>query len=48
MSNPKVSCTPQEEGILLVDKEKGRTAFYLVKVLRKLTNIKKKIDIGNY
>lgn len=29
------------EGILLVDKEKERTAFYLVKVLRKLTGIKK-------
>lgn len=32
---------PKKEGILLVDKEKGRTAFYLVKVLRKLTGIKK-------
>lgn len=35
MSNPK------GEGILLVDKEKDRTAFYLVKVLRKCANIKK-------
>ena len=35
MSNPK------GEGILLVDKERGRTAFYLVKVLRKITGIKK-------
>lgn len=32
---------PKKEGILLVDKEKGRTAFYLVKVLRKLTGIQK-------
>ena len=32
---------PKKEGILLVDKEKGRTAFYLVKVLRKLSGIKK-------
>jgi len=31
----------QEEGILLVDKERGRTAFYLVKLLCKRTNIKK-------
>lgn len=29
------------EGILLVDKERGRTAFYLVKVLRKITGIQK-------
>ncbi|MCB1068126.1 MAG: tRNA pseudouridine(55) synthase TruB [Simkania sp.] len=29
------------EGILPVNKEKGRTAFYLVKVLRKLSGIKK-------
>jgi tRNA pseudouridine55 synthase len=29
------------EGILLVDKEKGRTAFYLVKILRKISGIKK-------
>lgn len=29
------------EGILLVNKEKERTAFYLVKVLRKISNIKK-------
>lgn len=35
MSNPK------GEGLLLVDKEKGRTAFYLVKVLRKLSGIQK-------
>lgn len=32
---------PKKEGILLVDKEKGRTAFYLVKVLRNLSGIKK-------
>lgn len=32
---------PKGEGILLVDKEKGRTAFYLVKVLRKLSGIQK-------
>ena len=32
---------PKKEGILLVDKEKGRTAFYLVKVLRKLSGIQK-------
>jgi len=32
---------PKSEGILLVDKEKGRTAFYLVKILRKLTGIQK-------
>lgn len=35
MSNPK------GEGVLLVDKEKGRTAFYLVKVLRKISGIQK-------
>lgn len=35
MSNPK------GEGLLLVDKEKGRTAFYLVKVLRKISGIQK-------
>ena len=29
------------EGILLINKEKGRTAFYLVKVLRHLLKIKK-------
>ncbi len=29
------------EGILLVDKERGRTAFYLVKVLRKKSGIQK-------
>ena len=29
------------EGILLVDKEKKLTAFYLVKLLRKISNIKK-------
>lgn len=29
------------EGILLVDKERGKTAFYLVKVLRKLSGIQK-------
>ena len=33
--------SPKEEGILLVDKEKTRTAFYLIKVLRKITGIKK-------
>lgn len=33
--------SPKQEGILLVDKERGRTAFYLVKVLRKLTGIRK-------
>ena len=32
---------PTGEGILLVDKEEGRTAFYLVKVLRKISGIKK-------
>lgn len=32
---------PKKEGILLVDKEKGRTAFYYVKVLRKLSGIRK-------
>ncbi|MDN3508615.1 MAG: tRNA pseudouridine(55) synthase TruB [Candidatus Neptunochlamydia sp.] len=32
---------PKAEGILLVDKEKGRTAFYLVKILRKISGIKK-------
>jgi len=32
---------PKQEGILLVDKERGRTAFYLVKVLRKLSGIRK-------
>jgi len=32
---------PKSEGVLLVDKEKGRTAFYLVKVLRKISGIKK-------
>ncbi|MEM8727792.1 MAG: tRNA pseudouridine(55) synthase TruB [Chlamydiota bacterium] len=32
---------PKGEGILLVDKERGRTAFYLVKVLRKISGIKK-------
>ncbi|MCB1106873.1 MAG: tRNA pseudouridine(55) synthase TruB [Chlamydiia bacterium] len=32
---------PKKEGILLVDKEKGRTAFYLVKVLRKKSGIQK-------
>ena len=32
---------PKGEGILLVDKEKGRTAFYLVKVLRKISGIQK-------
>ncbi|WP_194846882.1 tRNA pseudouridine(55) synthase TruB [Candidatus Neptunochlamydia vexilliferae] len=32
---------PKREGILLVDKEKGRTAFYLVKVLRKKSGIQK-------
>lgn len=33
--------SPKHEGILLVDKERGRTAFYLVKLLCKRTNIKK-------
>jgi len=32
---------PKSEGVLLVDKEKGRTAFYLVKVLRKKSGIQK-------
>lgn len=32
---------PKNEGILLVDKEKGKTAFFLVKILRKLTGIQK-------
>lgn len=32
--------SPHAEGILLINKEKGRTAFYLVKVLRKLSGIK--------
>lgn len=32
---------PKAEGILLVDKEKGRTAFFLVKVLRKKSGIQK-------
>ena len=32
---------PTKEGVLLVDKEKGKTAFYLVKVLRKLSGIQK-------
>ena len=32
---------PKAEGILLVDKEKGRTAFYLVKILRKISGIQK-------
>jgi len=31
----------KEEGILLLDKERGRTAFYLVKVLRKISGIHK-------
>jgi tRNA pseudouridine55 synthase len=31
----------KKEGILLVDKEKGKTAFYLVKLLRKKSDIKK-------
>ncbi|QVL55265.1 MAG: tRNA pseudouridine(55) synthase TruB [Simkaniaceae bacterium] len=32
---------PKGEGLLLVDKEKGRTAFYLVKILRKISGIQK-------
>ena len=32
---------PKSEGVLLVDKEKGRTAFYLVKILRKKSGIQK-------
>jgi len=36
-----MTSSPKQEGILLVDKEKGRTAFYLVKVLRKLSGIRK-------
>ena len=32
---------PKSEGLLLVDKEKGRTAFYLVKILRKKSGIQK-------
>ncbi len=32
---------PKGEGLLLVDKERDRTAFYLVKVLRKISSIKK-------
>ncbi len=31
----------KKTGILLVDKQRGRTAFYLIKVLRKLSSIKK-------
>lgn len=33
--------TPQKEGILLVNKPKGKTSFYLVKLLRAITKIKK-------
>jgi len=33
--------TPREEGILLLDKERGRTSFFYVKLLRKHTNVKK-------
>ncbi|PCI94330.1 tRNA pseudouridine(55) synthase TruB [Candidatus Aerophobetes bacterium] len=32
---------PQKEGILLVNKPRGKTSFYLVKTLRHLTGIKK-------
>ena len=32
---------PNGEGILLVDKERGKTSFYLVKILRKISGIKK-------
>ena len=32
---------PKGEGILLVNKERGHTAFFLVKVLRKISGIKK-------
>lgn len=32
---------PLEEGILLLDKERGRTSFYYVKLLRRHTHIKK-------
>ena len=32
---------PKGEGLLLVNKERGRTSFYLVKVLRKKSGIKK-------
>lgn len=32
---------PKAEGILLVDKERGKAAFYLVKILRKISGIKK-------
>lgn len=35
------SSLPSKEGILLVDKEKGKTAFYLVTLLRKHTGIQK-------
>lgn len=33
--------TPSQEGILLVDKPAGKTSFYLVHLLRRLTKIKK-------
>ena len=33
--------SPKAEGILLVNKEKGQPSFYLVKMLRKLSGIKK-------
>ena len=36
-----MTTSPKQEGILLVNKEKGRTAFYLVKLLRKLSGIRK-------
>lgn len=32
---------PKQEGILLINKEKGYSSFYLVKILRKLSGIKK-------
>lgn len=41
-NNPEITMNnPQNEGILLVDKEKGKTAFYLIKVLRKKSGIQK-------
>ncbi len=39
-TNQAKSC-PIKEGILLVDKQRGKTAFYLVHLLRKLSGIKK-------